>query len=233
MNSYNEILKQIKDDLMNEYVISDNDVISLYDLYNILNLEFEPLRNVIDNKKILKNKVLFSIKPIKNIYFSVDSKQMNINIKLGYDQFEIIKKYNNDNLYFSANNDTSKKHINKFVQKHYDEIIYMFSVLEKYSKLILHFKEPIKVFEKSDYYNFYIINKFKGKVDIVPNLLNADQLNYYIKEELYEIIEENKYDLAKKIKLNINDLDDVIQKIVNEYFDLENKSSKNVEKIKV
>ena len=233
MDYYNEILKQLENYIMEEDVISNNNIVSLYDLYKILNLKFEPLRDATDIKKIFKNKVLFHISPIKNIYFSIDFKQMNINVKLGYDQFEIIKKYNDDNLSFSANNDTSKKYMYKFVHKYYDEIINIFSVLEKYSKLILHFKEPIKIFEKSDYYNFYITNKVAGKIDIIPNLLNADHLNYYIKEELYKIIDENKYDLAKKIKLNIDDLDHIIQQIVQEYFDLENKSTKNIEKIKL
>ena len=136
MSYYNEILKQLEDYIMEEDVISDNNIVSLYDLYNILNLKFEPLRDATDIKRIFKNKVLFHISPIKNIYFGIDFKQMNINIKLVHDQFEIIKKYNDDNLSFSANNDNTKKYMNKFVHKHYDEIINIFSVLEKYSKLL-------------------------------------------------------------------------------------------------
>lgn len=226
MDSYNKILNQIKNDLKKEDVISNENIINLYDFYNIIYMKLKKLTDITNEEKIFINKGFFNNNFHKRVLFNIDSKKMTIRVVAFDDRqsFDICKEYNIGKLNFFPQTEQNKKYINKFMKKYYNEIINIFSVIEEYSSILLALPNTLQISDKNGIYGLNLRFCNLGKIDIICFFNNADELNYYNKDYIINLIDESKFELAKKIKININELDDVFKNIINEYF--VNKSKK-------
>lgn len=214
MNDYNIILNEIKKDLQRENISYDSNIISLYDLYYILKLKFEKLHTIIKNDKLFNN--MFSTK--KRISYNIDSKKITINIGSSSnwdDNFNINREYNKEEIFFTIKTEFSKR----FIKKYYYDLVYIFNVIEEYIPLIRVLEKTISTPNEFKCYNLNINLYSLSDIDIRTTLEDNDlNLNYYNKEYLIEMLEESKYELSKKIKVDVNILDEEIKKVVNDYF---------------
>lgn len=229
MDNYNRILNEIKSDIQKENIISDTSIISLYDLYNILILKLKKLLFITDEKTVFKSKSIFSRDLCKKVFFNIDSKNMTMHIhptNNDNDVFSISKQYNNENLNFSAHTESSKKYMKSFMNKHYDEVINVFSVIEEYSTLLNYLSNKMDISVGTDDYRFNMRVIHLGEIIISPQLVNTESLNYFNKNSILELLEDSKFELTKKISINVNELDEILQNIVNEYYIEENNTCK-------
>jgi len=221
MDIYNIVLEQIKMDLLKEDIESDCNNISLYDLYNILHQQFEKLYCVTNEKNVFKNKCIFSKTIHKRVSFDIDSKKITIRVyTINSDKttFYIFKEYNNEEILFSPNDKETQKQIKKFLNKHYYEVINIFKVIEEYKDLLFSIPRIINTNQKEKYYSLILMIDELGKMDIGLDLNNLENLNYYNKQSLFEILDESKFELSKKISIDVNSLNETLQNIVKKYY---------------
>lgn len=222
MNVYNDILNEINMILAEDDVEFDNEKISLYDLYNALNLHFEDLRKFYSGKNLFIHNEPFHIKAYKKVIVTIKKECIELYIYFQdflTDGFKIIKERENDNVYIEKLGAPEKK-INTFMKKHYDEIMQVFEMLEKYQ-------------EEKDYdvgsitygnYKFTLFLVYKG--DIILNIAfedNSNNLNnkkevfereYYGKEKLSDLVKNYKLEISKKVPIAIDTLPPAIRNIV-------------------
>ena len=234
MDAYDLIYSDITEVLNKPNIEQDDNVISLFDLYNILNLYFEDLRSIYSNNKLFTHNEPLHIKSYKKVEFFIGKESLQIKIrfdKYGPNYFNIINDIGSENLYIETKEAKSKK-IKTFMKKHYDEIMYVFSILKKYENFDFN---PSYRFEYGNYM-FHLYISLSGKIELyihfknnfnnVNNIEEVFKRNYYGKENLGELIKNNQLEIAKKISIDINTLDSYIVDVIN-------KNKKNDRKILV
>lgn len=220
MDVYDSELKELDEKLSTQNVISDENVISVYDLYNILNKKFEKLRSVTQSHTIFSSKEIFNHKKYKEVMFGIncDTSQITIFPNMRFDSsFHICKDHNNDEFYLAPHYKTSRKFMNNFIIKYYDEIMYVFSVLEEYSPLVT---TPLDSVFKCGKYSFKIDVDGDGNVNL-KIIDDSKQMNLeeMVEKENHKLLsEEVKLEFAKKIVVNIDLLNESLQKIITEHF---------------
>lgn len=225
MEVYDILLKEINTNLNKADIENNNEQISLYELYERLNKKFELLRSVKAGESVFTNKELFKRKNYKQIHFIENNQCSEIWIYPTSDIFQrmtIAKDRDSDNIYLDTHRDSQKTVINKFVKKYYDEIMKIFAILEEYYDLKSILKKNYEFKYKN--YLFKIIILDNGKLDFdiemidnhndKTNMKDIYKRNYYGKKQLLEIIKENKFELAKKVPIYIELLDEPLQEIV-------------------
>lgn len=225
MSSYNEILDDLKNTLQKEDIESNEEQISLYDLFVIINSKFELLRSVTQNNKLFTGKELFHRK--KYIPESIIIKDDVLSIYL-YDSdfdyfFNVHYDINSKSIFFEGSAE-------KFIKKYNEELNDAFSILEIFSKERKLIDEINNYVVKHNYYNFNIDCDNNGVIDLKVNVSSKKskvkevyERNYYNKKALKEMLEESKFEVAKKIMIDVNSLKEPIKTLVYKYFNSSNK----------
>ena len=241
MSEYIEILEELKMDLQKDDIVSNNEQISFYDLYNIINFKFESLRSITTNDRLFTNKQFFHRKKYIPKEMCIENNLLSIDI---YDSdwnysFKVCCEMNSNDIFFDGNKNISK-YIIDFIKKYSDELNNVFSILKNYSEeldLIYQINKQAKI--KYSYYTFYLECSEDGVVDLKVNVSDDEKeiqeiykRNYYNKEELGKVLEKIKFDLSKKILIDVKNLKEPIRKLVYQYFNSSKKPSYSYSKIK-
>lgn len=224
MSSYNEVLVDLKNTLQKDNIECNENQISLYDLYDLVNAEYEDLRKINKSQKHLKKEGVFSKNSPSYLRFEYCKNSTSIYIRFNgslMDSAIFIKKENDSKDFFIERFSISTEKANKFIKKNYDKIIQLFSILEKYSTELYEFESNINKYSvKYNNYEFNIyINSF-GNVDLNIKLKDdidsKDMYNrqYYQKDTLMQILKDSRFELAKKIKIDVNTLDSSIVDVI-------------------
>lgn len=241
MDAYDMIKMNIDNNLSKESIESNENVISVYELYKILDEKFEKLRSVTLNKKLFTSKELFGIKSYyeTRVYRSPSTLSILVLKNKNWDDHFYINKdlgSDSDKIYLTGYNYKVKRFMNNFVKKYYDEIIETFSILEMYHNLIhkvLHSK-----YSGSDF-NFDICVDFDGKVDLKISVNTSVDLGDYInrkffnKESIKEMLNKSKYELGMKTPIKIDSLKEPYKQIVTEYYEEKKPKVKIIEGIAI
>ena len=217
MSKYNEILNELKTTLQKDDIESNIEQISLYDLFVIINSKFELLRSITQNDKLFTSKQLFHRKRYIPQHFYIDGNILSIEI---YDSdwnysFEICREIDRNDI-FIRNNKYEEKYVIHFIKEYCDELNNVFNVLDIYSKqkeLIPRINELSEI--KYKYYMFNLDVLETGIVDLQINISISDEEEI---EELYELLEESKFELSKKIMVDVKSLKEPIKTIVEQSF---------------
>lgn len=242
MASYNEILEELKNTLQKDDVESNEEQISLYDLFNIINSKFELLRSVTQNKKLFTSKQVFHRKKFRPNDIIIKDNILKIEIcfayYLDYIYFKVCYDMNSKDIFFEGHESMEKDIVN-FIKKYNEELINIFSILE-----IFHREEGLReqinkysLFFK--YYVFKIICDKKGIVDLNVHISSQEEeikdiyeRKYYDKKDLYEILGESKFELSKKLMIDVNSLETPIKELVYKYMSSSNRPNYGYTKVK-
>lgn len=226
MKIYNQLLQEIKNDLSKENIESNEYQISLYDLYSLVNDEYKELRSITQNKKAFTNKELFRRPSYDSVQFGYDEEKSWIMLwfrtTLSLKSIWIQKEHGSKEFFITKFDHFSEINSNKFIRKYYNEIMQTLFTLEKYGTELSSFNSSINKFNiENSNYKFSISIGSKGNVDL--NIELKDEVEnkemykreYYGKDSLMKILNDSKYELAKKIKIDVNTLDNSIVEQIN------------------
>ena len=238
MDNYEKLLEEINIFLNKEEINSINtntEIISLYDLYIIMDKEFENLRKLSNIDKTYCQKLrtfrnylfgryddffikssccvdIYADENISKIIFS----NSDSDVADDFYRISIIKDKNKDELYLDKTIDWHNKQICKFIKKNFDSLLDTLSNIEEYYNLLG--KTSNK--DKEWYY-------FNGSTTLFIYRITYDKngyirLNYYIspehplyeecnknylnKKNIMEYADENKISILKRIPISINEL---------------------------
>jgi len=230
MEIYNQLLQEIKNELSKENVESNENQISLYDLYNFVNDKYADLRSINQNKKAFTNKGLFKTPLCTRVDLCYDETKSLIKVTLGFSGFWIEKEHGSKEFFITKYNCPSQKDIDKFIKKYYDKIMHILFTLEKYGTELYQFEKAIEKFYIEC--NNYELNIEKARDgNICLNIKLKDDIKYkemydrqyYGKDPLIKILNDSKFELAKKIKINVKTLNKSIVEEINKSRENDNK----------
>lgn len=222
MYSYNEVLVDLKNTLQKDNIECNENQISLYDLFLIINYKFELLRSVTQNDNLFTSKQFLHRKKYVLEIVQVDDQMIKIKINdtdWNY-SFKVCYNKNNDNIFFEGNKEY-EKYIAIFMKKYNEELDYAFSILQMFYV----YKSLMEIINnhifKCDHYDFNINCMKDGIVDLEVSVSGEEK-------EISEIIEKSKFELSKKIMIDVNTLEPIMQTIV--YKNLNNSRQKTLMK---
>ena len=227
MDNYDLLLNEIKMFLAQDEIKEEDtnvEVISLYDLYCIINKELEDLRNITQNskldKKLKKSKLQISL---SNKYFQVRTTayQSYSSIELvrfdkdNYDRdtFTIYKDNGSNQIRLSNHQTEYNKCFYSIIRKHYDLILEMLNGLERYVELLGDLKG-----DNSTYiYNLFNVElnfDYKGNVKFNISINKShklyDECNkvWYKRETIPEFLVKHQEEILKRLPISIYELKD-------------------------
>lgn len=247
MNNYEKLLEEINLFLNKEEVNSKNtniEIISLYDLYIIMDKEFENLRKLSAIDKIycqklksfrkylfgrydeffIKNSYCVDIYADENIS-KITFKNSDSEIADDFYKISIIKDKNKDELYLDKKMDWHNKQIYKFIKNNFDSLLDTLYNIEEYYNLLgktSNKNKELFSFEGSNNLFIYKIIYDKNGCICMKYYISQDhplyeecKKNYLNKKNIMEYVEENKIDILKRIPISINELPTSILNIYN------------------
>ena len=157
MGEYEKLVSRIAEYIKKEDIVETDEVISAYDLCNIISDKFSLLRNI-ENGEFLKRK----INEENPQYINLLRKIIGVNTLLNY-QCDNVELFIKDNMLklmfrFEIGDFSIEKHVGEndlyyipknlkddlLISKYYDDIMNIFNVLENFYKLFLDDKNSIK-----------------------------------------------------------------------------------------
>lgn len=211
MSSYNEVLIDLKNTLQKDDIESSEEQISLYDLFHIINYKFELLRSVTQNDNLFTSKQFLHRKKYVLEFVQVDDQMIKIKINdtdWNY-TFNVCYNKDNGNIFFEGKKDY-EKYIEIFMKKYNEELDYAFSILQ----LFYVYKSLMSIINnqvfKGEHCDFNINCMKDGIVDLEVNISEEEK-------EISELIEESKFELSKKIMVDVNTLEPIMQILVYKY----------------
>lgn len=254
MESYDILLNEIKQFLNREEVSSENtnnEVISMHDLYKSINNELEDLRKLSETNSSLTKK----LKNFMNFYFGAT----------GEDKFypgfkQVVKIYGdmkissiifcNDMYSLKVNKDRSgydiyiseplskeNKSIYKFIKRNYEIIVETLDKIEKYVELVGIIDETNKEYEMNflnELFNGTLLYDKNGIVKVNINISAKHPLydeyykNYYKKQSVHEFVNESMEEILKRIPISPYQIDSNFFNIYNQ--NKETEKEKQIEK---
>lgn len=245
MDNYDLLLNEIKTFLAQDEIKEEDtnvEVISLYDLYCIVNEELEELRNITQNskleKKIRKSKLSIAL---SGQYFSMQTD--------AYKEYSSIRfvrwdKYNNymgtltlykDNGSNQIRLSEAKTEYNKgfynIIKNHYDLILEILSRLEYYVELL----GDLKTNDSNYIYKLFNVEiKFDAngnlnfKIDINKTHKLYDECNkfWYNKETIPEFVKKHQEEILKRLPISIYELKDNFKVLYEEHMRKKEETSK-------
>ncbi len=254
MDVYTRILNLIKEYLLRPEIYGDlcqNDVISAFELYQIVDDKLDELRSFEDRAAQslqLKTKA-FGLIPVKqkiDVMCLATAQYSMINVfNNTYYDFATIKKDHDNDVIYSERLDASKGDVKRFVRDNYENLKQIFSDLERmydyyqFSEIgtapfYLPERNKTSIFS-NDLFVFKLSYNAIGDVDmeiaINPSIDQQGIINreWVDREKLEDLIEKNRVDILKRTPVDITVLDPITQKIVKDY--RVNKNKQLVKKI--
>ena len=210
------------------------EVISLYDLFKIIENEFEVLKNIKNQLDEKLNSSLNIFSGVKNPHVEIKVYEKSSTIYFydnssEYPIFSITKcKYREEkNIYFPPDKTQKNKFYYSFVEKNYDLLLNMLDIIEPYSELMcFHNRTPINQFGDDWFWvQFFGINTGNVSVEIYHNIYQ----NYYKKFPTIFIDDfKHKYkeEILKRIPVVPSKLPQPYNKFYDRYKEKENKKEK-------
>lgn len=225
MDNYDLLLNEIKTFLAQEEIKEEDtnvEVISLYDLYNIINKELEDLRNITQNskldKKLKKSKLNASLSNQKfysrtNAYREYSSIELVMDDKNNYYRgcFTIYKDKGSDQIRLSAAKNEHNKCFYNIIKKHYDLILEILNKLENYVELL----GELTINESNYVYNLFTVElnfDYNGIVKFKININKDHKLSaeynkvWYKRETIPEFLKKHQEDILKRLPISIYEL---------------------------
>lgn len=235
MDNYEKLLKEINLFLQENEVENSEDVISLYELYNVMNKEFIHLKKLDKIDQTFREKLnsfkslLFGRRDaffVKNFYcidILADEKLSKITFSNSdcedsdaFYKISVIKDKNNRDVYLDKKIDNSNKYIYKFIVKNFEFILDTLCKIEKYYELIgkvSNDENHIINFEGDNNFLYYKISYDKtGWINLYTNVSSKHPLyeevnkTYLSKQSIHKYLKEKNVDILKRIPININEL---------------------------
>lgn len=235
MDNYDLLLNEIKLFLSQEEIKEQDtnvEVISLYDLYSIINKELEELRNITQdselNKKIKKSKLYTSL---FNKSFSsrvaARKEDSSIDLVMYFDKhywttFTIYKDKGSDQLRLSQAKNENNKCFYNIIKKHYDLIMEILNKLENYVELL----GDLTINESSYTYNLFNVElnfdyngNVKFKININKNHKLSSEYNkvWYKREIICDFVQRHQEDILKRLPISIYELTGNFKVLYEEY----------------
>lgn len=239
------LLSDIKQFLLKDNIDKDNNIISLGDLYTIINSElFELRKKYIDfnlNKELKKTPIINLNHGLNSviivprlIYWGVNSNTSSIiRFKYNYNSYvEFIKNMNQDDLKFDYYYNIKEKEFLKFIRHHYNNIQKLFCLLGDYYCLIgdSSYTECYREKISSELFDitlkidntclFNCDNILKFKIRINPDYQNSSSLycsDMIDENRIYNIINKNAFGILNRIPVDVTKLSDEFRTIYENY----------------
>lgn len=247
MDNYEKLLEEINLFLNKEEVNSINtntEIISLYDLYNVMDKEFENLRKLSNVDKtycqklrtfriylfgryddfFIKSSYCVDIYADENISKIIFSNSDSENADDFY-RISIIKDKNKDELYLDKTVGWHNKQICKFIKNNFDSLLDTLSNIEEYYNLLGKTSNKDKEWyhfnDSNDLFMYRITYDKNGYISLNYHLSSEHPLyeeckkNYLNKKNIIEYVDENKVNILKRIPISVNELPVKILNIYN------------------
>ena len=231
MGDYEKVTRNIEEFKKRNDVVETDEVISVFDLYNVLIDNFNKLRNI-DNGNVLRKKInkdnnafikkIRNIARVKtllnfecdNILLTADENKFEISFYFGDTKVILCKNKGESNIYYSL---LSRKD-DILVNKYYNDIMNIFNILEEYHELFMDNKDKLDIEKIYDMFKFSILCFKDGSVlsNISLNKNDVEEKQSIYGVSIKTIIGLSKYQLLRKIPLQKSDLALLFQKILNE-----------------
>lgn len=237
--NYDVLLDEINSFLKQETVDPKNtliEIISAYDLYNIINNELSLLREISLNPELGKKFKKFNFfKGKEHFDVSLLTESNRTHIILGGKgllTLSIFKDIDTNDIYFDEEENKYNKEMYKFVRKYYDLIMQTFQVLEEYHRV-----RRFKTKELVLYYDlFKVIMKYddygRVKLDLAitkkHKLYDEYSKKWYGRENISDYVERNKDEILKRLPVEPFALPESFKTIYDKY----NEKKYNKEKTK-
>lgn len=247
MDNYEKLLEEINIFLNKEEVNGQNintEIISLFDLYIIMDKEFENLKKLSNIEKTYGEKLKFFRTYlfgryddffIRNDYCvdiyadenvsKITFKNSKSNEVDNFYKISIIKDKNKNELYLDKKIDWKNKQICRFIKKNFDSLLDTLSNVEEYYNLLgktSNKENELHSFEGStNLFIYQIVYDKNGNVSlnfyISPKhpLYQECKKNYLNKKNIMEYVEENKIEILKRIPISVNELPITVLNIYN------------------
>ena len=254
MDNYNKLLDEIKDYLKREEVDKENtnvEVISLYDLYKILNEELEELRDITINskieKKLNKNKLYMLEHELLRYDVIISSYDKNTILriyKIGLNHRPIDAYYSSDLAIIKDNgiNDIYRerglekdKRLDKFIQKNYNLILETLTIKENYYNLIGKKEETIHF--SDDLFSISLTYNEDGTINTALSIVKEHPLrdefskNWQKREMIGEFAKRNLDAITKRIAVPVYTLTGGFKNLYDSYKEKNNQKVKTLTKI--
>ncbi len=240
MDEYTRILNLIKEYLLRLEIDGDlcqNDVISAFELYQIVDDKLNELRSFDDRatKSLQLETKALGLIPVKqklrvNCYSHAGFSSIHIFYHKYYEFTTIQKDHNDEAIYFEQSSEP-KEDVKKFVRDNYENLKQIFNDLERLYDYY-QFSDLGTPYSSGNYHRPSILNDLFvltlsynaiGDVDmeitIDPSIDQKGIVNrqWVDRENLTDLIETNKVDILKRTPVDITVLDPVTKKIVEDY----------------
>lgn len=244
MDNYNILLNEIKEYLNRDEVNSENannEIISLFDLYNIINGEFEGLRNITINSKINKKLSLptkiniFSNKQLTS-YIHGNEKNCRINFKKikyfgdGDCSLKIYKDKGVNDIYFDREKSHHNREFYNFIKRNYNLILETLQTLEDYVELLGKFNSNSIDFS-DDLFKVKLSFNLDGEVNYSVSIRSDHCLaeeyskKWYQRENICDFANKHKEEILKRIPISPYELKEPFKKI---YYNHKEKNNTDV-----
>ena len=250
MGEYERLVSRIEEYKGKEDVVETDEVISALDLYNIMSARFAKLRSI-ENGDVLKrkinkdnNSIVKKIRDIRNLKTLLNFKCDNVMPMIGDNKLKITFCFEKSRLCISVGKNIGENDIyyilkdskdDLLVNKYYDDIMNIFSILEEYHKLFLigkdnsGYNKGLKVYY--DIFDVEFICYNDGKVYSCLSInknIDKDRISgieYINKPSIGFIIDTKKNSLLNKIPVQKSSLPPMYKQILD---DREKKSVKRL-----
>ena len=238
MDNYEKLLEEINLFLKRDEINCKNtndEIVSLYDLYNVMEKEFEKLKKLSTIDKtycqklksfrkylfgrydyfFIKNSCCVDIYADENISKIIFSNSDSENADDFY-RISIIKDKDKNELYLDKNMDWKNKQICKFIKNNFDLLLDTLSNIEEYFNLLGKTSNKDKEWYhfncSTNLFMYRITYDKNGYISLNYHLSSEHPLyeeckkNYLNKKNIMEYVEENKINILKRIPISINEL---------------------------
>jgi len=245
MEKYEVLLNEIKEYLNKDEINynTNNEIISAYDLYNIMNEELEGLRNITINSKINKKLRALSLLNLFseqdfNSYTEGNDKTCTIFFQKShsFEDFCNYLKVNKDNgineLYFSEDKNHCNKIFYNFVKNNYNLVLETLQTLENYVELLGNLNFNVFDYKETQIDDSLFKVKLKinctGVVEYEISILDNHELfeeynkKWYKREGVYEFANKNAELVLKRIAISPYELEEPFKNLYDKHKEKEN-----------
>ena len=243
MEKYDILLNEIKEYLNKDEINynTNNEIISAYDLYNIINEELKGLRDITINSKINKKLkaltlVNFFSEQYFNSYIIGDEETCTIFFQKSHSfedfctALKVCKDNNVNEIYFNEDKNHCNKIFYKLVKNNYNLILETLQSMEDYAELLgnldLFYHKTTNIKD----------SLFKVKLEIDRNgvtkynisILNSHELfeeydkKWYKREGIYEFATKNSEAILKRIAVSVDELEEPFKNLYEKHKEKEN-----------
>ena len=231
MDNYDLLLNEIKNFLAQDEIKEEDtnvEIISLYDLYCIVNEELKDLRDIMNNSK-LNNKykktrfmnLIIGINTYSETKIMFDNRACISLYKERFDDSKpgwcveeylyVYKEKNIDRLHLSDEKCKENKCFYNFIKRNYNLILDTLTKLEYYIDLLG------KIYDKCKFSNYGLFNigisfNDEGKVDIKLDIKQGHPLydeyykNWYNRENIHVFAKKHQDEILKRLPISVYEL---------------------------